>query len=340
MQSDGHVEKILVVSDSFHTLPEAVKLLGDSGHQVTYVHSLKTLQEIAKENPEVSLADTTVLVTGRVLPIDRAGLQLVPRVRVIALHTSGIDNVDLGAATEQGVLVTNVRGVNADQCADFAMGLMLATTRQIVKGDRAIRQGRWSSETGVSSDVTGAVLGLIGLGQIGRSVVRRAAGFNMELLVNTRTPDHDFGEQYGISYVALDELLKRADIVCLTASLTPETRHMIGRRELGLMKPTAYFVNIARGEMVDEAALYRSLREKVIAGAGIDVFETEPLQESPLFELDNVVVTPHQAGLTRSGMVNAALRAARNALEVIAGNLPRDAVNPEAAREHKRKGLA
>ncbi len=324
--------KILVVSDSFHDLPEAVEILTSTDHEVDFVPYLTRPQDIDPRSVKVPPAEAEALVMGRVMRIDRAALDALPRARVIALHTSGTDNVDLDLATERGVLVTNVRGVNGEQCADLAMGLILATTRQIVRGDKAIRLGKWASETGKSGDVTGATLGIIGLGQIGRALARRAVGFDMKLLVNTRTPDHALGARLGIDYVDLDALLERSDIVALTASLTPQTRGMITERELRRMKPSAHFVNVARGEMVDEAALHRALREGWIAGAGIDVFDVEPLHASPLFELDNIVVTPHQAGLTGRAMVNAAARAARNALRVLAGEVPEDAVNPDAAR--------
>ncbi len=330
------IGKILVVSDSLHELPEAVALLEASSHAVGYVRTLKRLQDIAHHETPVSVAEADAIVMGRVMSVDREALALAKNLKVIALHTSGRDNIDLGAATERGVLVTTVKGVNAEQCADFALGLMLASVRQIVRGDRAIRAGSWARETSASFDVGGAVLGLVGLGRIGRAVIRRAAGFDMKLLINTRTPDLAFAERYGASFVSLSEVLERSDIVCLTASLTPETRGLIGVAELGRMKPNAFLINIARGELVDEAALYEALKARRIAGAGLDVFETEPLYESPLFELDNVVLTPHQAGLTHSGKVGAAMWAAKNALEVLAGRCPADALNPEALERRGR----
>lgn len=322
-------KKILVVSDSFHELPEAVKLLETSGHQVEYVKSLKRFQDITKEGASLSEIDAAVM--GRVMTVDESALSLAPKLRVIALHTSGSDNVDVAAATRQGVVVTNVKGINAEQCADFAMGLILSTVRQIVKGDKAIRKGLWATQTSASYDVVGATLGIIGLGQIGKAVAKRAAGFDMKLLAYTRTPDETFAKKYGITYTSLEPLLSTSDIICLTASLTPETYHMIGEAQFELMKKTAFFINVARGELVDETALYSALKNERIAGAGIDVFEEEPLYQSPLFELNNVVLTPHQAGLTHSGKVGAALRAARNALQVLAGEIPKDAINPEAA---------
>jgi phosphoglycerate dehydrogenase-like enzyme len=330
--------KILVISDSFHELPEAVALLRDSPHRVGYIHALKKFRNITPDETPVSVAEAEAIVMGRVMTVDEAALDLAPKLRVIALHTSGSDNVDLAAATKRGILVTNVKGINAEQCADFAMGLMLSTVRQIVRGDKAIREGKWASETLSSHDVVGATLGMIGLGQIGKAVVKRAFGFDMNILAYTRTPDQTFAERYGITHTSLEHLLKTSDIICLTASLTPETYHMIAEKEFNLMKKTAFFINIARGELVDETALYNTLKNERIAGAGLDVFEEEPLFKSPLFDLENVVLTPHQAGLTISGKTGAALRAARNALQVLAGETPKDAINPEAAEVRKVQG--
>jgi phosphoglycerate dehydrogenase-like enzyme len=322
---------ILVVSDSLRELPAAVAALENSGHRISYVDDLVPFPEIAAKGL-ADLSRAEAIVTGRVMSVDAEALALAPRLRVIALHTSGSDNVDLPAATRRRIVVTNVKGVNAEQCAEFSLGLILAVTRRIRTGDIAIREGLWASRTPTSLDLYGATLGVVGLGLIGKAAVRRAAAFGMRLLCHTRTPDPDFAAQVGMTYVDLDTLLREADVVSLYASLNEQTRRMIGARELGLMKPTAYLVNIARGELVDEPALVEALRDGRIAGAALDVFESEPLTESPLFALDNVVLTPHQAGLAASAKVNAAVRAVNNALVALEGRLPPDAINPEAFR--------
>ena len=318
--------RVVVISDSFHTLPEAVAILQESGHEITYVTGLTPWAELA-EAERGALRAAHAVVMGRVLGIDANALSLAPNLRVIALHTSGSDNVDVEEATRRGVLVTNVKGVNAEQCAEFAMGLMLSVVRQIRTGDQAIRLGLWSDRTQTSMDVCGSTVGVIGLGQIAQAFVVRAKAFGTRILVHTRRQDALLAQQLGVEYASLDEVMTEADTVCLFASLTSATRHMIGRRELALMKRSAYLINIARGELVDEAALVEALRERRIAGAGLDVFEVEPLFESPLFALDNVVLTPHQAGLTRNGKSGAALRAAHNAVLALRGVTPPDAIN-------------
>lgn len=320
---------IVVISDSFQQLPVAVQTLTQSGHPVTYVPALTPWVDLQREYRD-ALAAARAVVMGRVLNTDSQALELAPNLRIIALHTSGCDNVDIHEASRRGVLVSNVKGVNAEQCAEFAMGLMIALVRKIVAGDAAIRAGLWASKTQSSMDLYGATLGVIGMGQIAKSFMRRAQAFGMRILVHTRTPDAAYAAQSGISYAPLAELLKQSDVVGLFASLDATSRHMIGEPEFNLMKSTAYFLNIARGELVDEAALIRVLRAGRIAGAGIDVFEQEPLLKSELFELDNVVLTPHQAGLTHGGKTGAAVRAARNALQALEGSVPHDAVNPHA----------
>jgi phosphoglycerate dehydrogenase-like enzyme len=321
--------RILVISDSFHSLPEAVATLDASGHHVDYIQDLYSWSSLVSED-RLALESADAVIMGRVLGIEAAHFSLAPNLRVIALHTSGSDNVDLDEATRRAIIVTNVKGVNAEQCAEFAMGLMLCVVRQIHTGDQAIRAGLWASRTQTSIDVYGATLGVIGFGQIAQAFVKRAHAFGVKILVHTRTQDASVAAQFGIQYVSLDEVLQQSDIVCLFASLTKETTHMIGARELSLMKRSAYLINIARGELVDEVALIEALRNGQIAGAGLDVFEGEPIFQSPLFEMGNVVLTPHQAGLTERGKVDAAVRAAKNALEALRGNVPPDAINPLA----------
>lgn len=320
---------IVVISDSLRDLPPAIEALDSSGHRVTYVPALTPWTQLGDAHRR-ALGECRAVVMGRVLGVDAGALELAPNLRIVALHTSGCDNVDIAEASRRGVLVTNVKGVNAEQCAEFAMGLMIAVVRKIVIGDQAIRAGLWASRTQSSMDLFGATMGVIGFGQIAKAFARRAKAFGMRLLVHTRTPDPLFAQELGVEYGSLADVLGQSDVVGLFASLDNSSRHMIGARELALMKRSAYFLNIARGELVDEGALVAALRDGRIAGAGIDVFEEEPLFKSPLFDLDNVVLTPHQAGLTLGGKTGAAVRAARNALQALEGRIPRDAVNPHA----------
>lgn len=325
--------RILVLSDSFHTMPEAVALLESSGHTITYIPDLTPWVDLAPEHRH-ALHEAHAVIMGRVLHTDAAALALAPNLRVIALHTSGSDNVDLAEAARRNVTVTTVKGVNAEQCAEFAMGLMLCVTRQILTGDRALRAGQWASRTQTSIDVHGATVGVIGLGQIGTAFVTRARAFGTRILVHTRTQDAATAKELGIEYASLDDVLSHSDIVCLFAALTPQTRHLLGKRELALMKPSAYLINIARGELIDQQALLEALQTNQIAGAGLDVFEVEPLLASPLFALENVVLTPHQAGLTRGGKLGAAQRAATSALTLLANT--KGETNNQSRRDDRK----
>lgn len=317
-------KKIVVISDSLHELPKAVAALHASAHDVAYIHDLVPFRDLVSSDDK-RLADADAIVMGRVMNTDADALDLVPNARVIALHTSGTDNIDLQAAAARGIAVTNVKGVNAEQCAEFSIGLMLAITRQIRRGDIAIREGRWAADTQGSLDVFGATFGMIGLGQIGRAAARRAKAFGMRIICHTRTPDMAFAAELGIEYCDKETVMRNADVVSVYASLNPSTRHMIGAAEIAMMQPHAYLVNIARGELIDEAALAEALAQRKIAGAALDVFEVEPLTKSPLFVLDNVILTPHMAGLTHNAKSDAALTAVLNALAVLDG---KPALNP------------
>jgi len=201
--------------------------------------------------------------------IDDALLAAAPRLRIVANMAVGTDNVDLAAARARNVAVSNTPDVLTDATADLTWALLLATARRLAWGDRYVRGGGftgWHPELGIGADVTGRTLGIVGPGRIGRAVAERARGFRMEVLLHGRSS----------TGLPLDELLERSDFVSLHLPLSPETRHLIGERELRRMRPHAILVNTARGPIVDEAALVRALREGWIAGAGLDVFEREP----------------------------------------------------------------
>ena len=267
--------------------------------------------------------------------IDEKLLEAAPRLLVVSNMATGFDNVDLAAASRKDVLVTRTPGVLSETVADFTFALLLAAARRVVEADRHVRQGLWKSwgpEVMLGQDVHGATLGIVGLGGVGTEVARRARGFGMRVVYHSRTPKPALERRYRLTCLPLDDLLRQADFVTLHAPLAPETRHLIGQRELDLMKPTAVLVNTARGPLVDQAALYQTLAERRIAGAALDVTDPEPMApDDPLLALDNVVVTPHIASasvVTRSRM---ALLAAQNLLAALGGQVPRDTANPEIA---------
>jgi glyoxylate reductase len=220
--------------------------------------------------------------------VDQALLDAAPELRAISNYAVGTDNVDLEAATARGIRVGNTPDVLTDATADLAFALLLALARRLPEGERDVREGQWVTfepDRNLGTEVTGATLGIIGFGRIGKAVARRAEGFGMEIL---HTGD-----------VELDELLERSDFVTLHCPLTPETRHLIDEAALDRMKPTALLVNTARGPIVDAAALERALHERAIAGAALDVTDPEPLPaDHPLLEAPNLLVVPHVGSAT------------------------------------------
>lgn len=272
------------------------------------------------------------LLTDRV---DEALLDAAPKLLVVSNMATGYDNVDVGSATEHGVLITRTPGVLSETTADFAFALMLAAARRVVEGDRYVREGQWKTwgpETLLGQDVYGATLGIVGLGGIGSEVTKRARGFGMRLLYTGPSRKPDAERELGVGYRSLEDLLRESDFVSLHAPLTAETKQMINRDSLRLMKATAVLVNTGRGPLIDQSALYEALRDGVIFAAALDVTDPEPIPlDDPLLTLPNVIITPHiaSAGVaTRSRM---ALLAAENLLAALQGEVPEHSVNPEVA---------
>jgi D-3-phosphoglycerate dehydrogenase len=286
------MDKVLVTNASFAKYSKsAEEILQDYGLEI-----IRAKQPVTGENELLGQLDDVVAIITGLEPITRKVISSAPRLKVIVKHGIGVDNIDLDAAKEKGVIVANSPGTNREAVADLVFGLMLSLARNIPQSDRQVREGKWPKVFGQS--VWGKTLGIIGLGVIGKSVAQRAKGFNMKVLAFKRTWDEEYARANGIIRSDIDGILRESDFVTLHLPLTDDTRNLIGERELGIMKPTAYLINTARGGVVDEAALYKALVEGKIAGAGIDVFSTEPPPKSPLFELQNVILTPHMGGFT------------------------------------------
>ncbi|HXF31918.1 MAG TPA: D-glycerate dehydrogenase [Solirubrobacterales bacterium] len=246
------------------------------------------------------------------------------RLRGVCNVAVGFDNVDLAACARRGVVVTNTPGVLDDATADIAFGLILAAGRRLGEGERLIRAGRpwrWGMGFMLGHDLRRARLGIVGLGGIGSKVAHRGRAFGMEIAYASRN-ESPHAAELEAARLDLDELLATADVLSLHAPLTPETHHLIGARELALMKSTATLVNTARGAVVDEAALATALRDGAIAAAGLDVFENEPQVHPDLLELENVVLVPHLGSATVETRAAMAELAARNAIAVAAGERP------------------
>ena len=266
--------------------------------------------------------------------IDAPLLEAASRLRVVSTMAAGYDNIDVEAATQRSVIVTNTPGVLTETTADFTFALLLAAARRIAEGERAVREGRWTAWSPsflLGRDLHGATLGIVGLGQIGRAVARRARGFNMRLLYHSRTRKPDAEQELGIAYATFDELLAQSDFVSIHVPLTPKTHHLFNNAAFERMKPTAVLVNTSRGPVIDEAALHRALETKQIAAAASDVAEAEPLpKQDPLLRLPNFLITPHIASASVATRGRMADIAVDNLLAALAGKSPPNCVNPQA----------
>jgi D-3-phosphoglycerate dehydrogenase/(S)-sulfolactate dehydrogenase len=261
-------------------------------------------------------------------PFTARVIQAADRLKVISRTGVGYDAVDVPAATQRGVMVTTTPGVNRHAVADWALALILCCARKVPENLAEVQRGAWVRYEGM--DLDGKTLGVVGLGTIGKEVAKRAKAFGMRLLAFDLVQDLPFAAAQGIAYVPLEELLRQSDFVSIHCFLNAATRHLFNAERLALMKPTAYLINTARGGIVDAEALYRALRDKRLAGAGLDVFEGEPLAEgSPLRGLANVYLSPHCAGATADARVRSGSMAAENLVRGLRGERPEGIVNPE-----------
>jgi len=271
------------------------------------------------------VADPTVPIDAPVL--DAAG----PSLRMVANFAVGYDNVDVAACRERGVVVTNTPDVLTNATAELAVTLMLAAARRLGEGERLLRAGRWTGwEPGqlLGHELTGAVVGIVGLGRIGTRVAELLGGFDAKLLYTARSAHPEAERRLGAQHADLDALLARSDFVTLHAPLTPETHHLIDAHALQRMKPGAILVNTSRGGLVDATALARALREERLGGAGLDVYEHEPQVPPELMELERVVLAPHIGSATATARDGMAQLVAENVIAVLEGRKPLTPVDP------------
>ncbi|UCG45886.1 MAG: D-glycerate dehydrogenase [Candidatus Bathyarchaeota archaeon] len=284
---------------------------------------------------KVGQADALVsLLTDK---IDTEVLDAASNLRIIAQYAVGYDNIDVPDATRRGIYVTNTPGVLTETTADFAWALLMAAARRVVEADQYLRNGDWSVAWHptmiLGRDVYGATLGIVGMGRIGEAMAVRAQGFNMKILYYSTRRKPDIEDRLGLTFVDLDTLLQQADFVSLHVPLVKATHHLIDRRRLDLMKRTAFLINTSRGQVVDEKALFKALREDKIAGAGLDVFTEEPTPAgNPLLGLKNVVVAPHISSASVETRSKMAEMVAENLVAYFKGRVPPNLVNQEVLK--------
>jgi D-3-phosphoglycerate dehydrogenase / 2-oxoglutarate reductase len=318
--------KVLITASLLWRLPgEFLDVLVAAGFEPVYPPAAKQLSE---DDLLGLLPGVPATLCGSE-PYTRRVLEQNPALRVIARVGVGYDAVDEQAATEHGVAIVITPGANQDSVAEHTFALMLALVKHIVPQHNGTKAGLWPRQTNLP--LRGKALGIVGLGRIGKAVALRAEAFGMRLLAHEKFPDHGFVAQHHIALVPLEQLLSEADFVTLHTPATIQTKHLINKHTLAMMKPTAFLINTARGGLVCEMDLLECLRAGRIAGAGLDVFETEPPDpKNSLFALDNVVLTPHTAGIDLKSRDDMALSAARGIVALSQGQWPAEQiVNPQ-----------
>ena len=264
--------------------------------------------------------------------IDTAFFDACPTVRVVSNIAVGYNNIDVTEASKRGVKITNTPGVLDDTTADLTFALLMATARRITETERRLRNGEWKKgfalQQWLGTDIHHASLGIIGMGRIGQTIARRASGFDMQVRYHNRTQlDAATEAKLKVGYASRQDILRESDFVVVMVPYSPVTHHLINADDIALMKPTAILINTARGGVVDDVALIAALREKRIAGAGVDVFEGEPALNPDFLKLDNVVLTPHIGSATRTTRMRMAALAAENITAALTGKMPPNLVN-------------
>jgi len=265
--------------------------------------------------------------------IDEKIININPHLKIISNYAVGYNNIDIEAATKRGIMVTNTPGVLTETTADLAWALLMSIARRIVEADKFIREGKftgWSPMLLLGSDIHHSTLGIIGFGRIGKAIAKRAKGFGIKILyTDIKRASKEIEEELGVKFVSLNELLSSSDFVTIHTPLLPETHHLISEKELKMMKRNAYLINAARGLLIDEKALIKTLKERGIAGAALDVYENEPDLSPGLSNLDNVVVVPHIGSASTATREKMATMAAINLVTALNGKIPPNLVNKE-----------
>lgn len=288
------------------------------------------------EELETSLPEAVGLFSLLTIKVDDQLLAKAQNLKVVSNMAVGFDNINVEACTKRGIPVGNTPGVLTDGTADLTMAIMLAAARHLFEANQDAREGRWKTWSPIGwlgKDLSGATLGIVGLGKIGSAVARRAKGFGLRIVFYDPLPDQDLVDQLGLQQTGFQELLQEADFVSLHVPLSDQTRHLIDQQALELMKPTALLINTSRGPIVDQAALVYALKHDLIAGAALDVTDPEPLpHDHELFSLRNCLVVPHIGSATWNTRRNMAIRACENLLAGLEGRPLPFCVNPEVYR--------
>ncbi len=314
---------------SRHVFPEAIDIL----QPVAEIHYHDSSTGLSAEDLQAAVVGKEAVVCQLTDKIDAAFMDSGSDLKVISNVAVGFDNIDIPAANERGIVVTNTPGVLTDTTADLAFTLMVSAARRISEADRFLRAGRWEQweiDMMTGHDIHGHTLGIFGLGRIGQGMARRAGGFDMRVIYHDAmraTPEQE--AEWGVENVDRDTLFRESDFLSIHVPLNDATRHAVGKDEFTLMRPNAVLVNTSRGPVVDEKALADALEQGQIASAGLDVFEEEPIVEPRLLALENIVLVPHIGSASIKTRTRMCTMAAENAAAVLTGQRPPNPVNPE-----------
>ena len=320
--------KVLITDYAWASIEPERQVLAEIGAELIAA-------ETGEEAELLTLAPTMDGILTCWKPVREPVIAAAKKCQIIGRCGIGLDNIDVEAATEHGIVVTNVPAYCMDEVSAHAMGLLLACARKIPRFDRNVRKGTWDQNIGPAMRrIRGKTLGVIGFGRIARSIVPKAKAFGLTINVCSPRTDPALIQQHGAQKVSFSELLATSDFITIHAPLTPETQHLFSHAEFQAMKPTAILINTARGGIVDTAALTAALRNAEITGAGLDVLETEPPDESEeLLTFDNVVVTPHAAFMSEESILDLEVAAATCVVQVLTGKLPESVVNPSVLEQ-------
>ncbi|MCP4221436.1 MAG: D-glycerate dehydrogenase [bacterium] len=307
-----------------HYQEEGIRQLREAYDLVIVEGSGKALPQILKENP-----DTQVLIPFLSDPVGPDIIDLAPDLKIIANYAVGYNNIDVEYAKSKNIFVTNTPDILTDASADLTMALILSVCRRIVESDAFVRDGKfegWGANLMLGKELEGSTIGIFGMGRIGTATALRALGFGMKVIYNSRTRKPELEEKHGFQYVSFDQLVEQADIISPHIPSSPEVLHLFNKETFDRMKPDAVFVNVARGNIMDEAALTEKLERKELFGAGLDVYEFEPKVTERLKKLKNVVLLPHIGSATYYARMGMAQMTIDNIAQALAGKRPRNLV--------------
>ncbi|EKF85789.1 phosphoglycerate dehydrogenase [Methanobacterium formicicum] len=283
--------------------------------------------DITPEELVSDIKDFDAIVVRSRTKVTREVIEAAPLLKIIARAGVGVDNVDVEAATEKGVMVVNAPESTSITVAEHTMGLVLSMSRKIAIADKSVKEGKWEKSRFMGMELNGKILGIVGMGRIGSQVVVRSKAFGMDIMVYDPYITPEAAAELGVEVVDLETLLKNADVITIHVPLTPETKYLISEPQFKIMKENAIIVNCARGGIIKEADLYDALKAGEVGGAALDVYETEPPKDNPLLELDNVVLTPHIAASTSEAQRDAAIIVAKEIKKVFQGESPKNVIN-------------